>query len=453
MDLRRLDGDRSARTGVVLSATWLVLVTVADVLLPSRVVSDSLFAIAPLIACALLPPRITAVFGVAAVLLVVASGWWKSAWETPQQWIRLVDVILVSVAAVVIAAVRVRREQRITRLAAIAETAQRVILPTIPVRVGGLATATRYLSAAEDAVVGGDLYDCTSTPRHTRFIVGDVRGKGLPAVEQAARTIRAFRQAAAIDESLDDAVDDIDAYLSPFLAEGEFVTALLVDLTSPGTITVVNCGHPPPLLIRADRSAYFLESQPGLPLGLSRLFAERGAPERKTFAWEPGDRLLLYTDGLTEARDADGAFLPLLDLAPTLQGGSVSAALDDLLSRVRAYVPRGALVDDLAVVLLEEGSRGGDTPAVQGQVRQSPAPTRGLQATSTGSSEQPASSSVGQCSTSVGGTAGFEDSPARPLRRRSGEPSVQRRCGYTASVMPNVWLGRGRPRPDRRSEA
>jgi phosphoserine phosphatase RsbU/P len=351
MDLRRLGGDRAARAGALLATSWLVVLAVVDVLLPASVVPDTLFAIAPLIACAVLTPRATAGFGVAAVVLVVWSGHLNGAWETAQQWVRLLDVVLVSAAAVVIAAVRIHREERLTRMAAIAETAQRTILPTLPPSVDGLVSASRYLSAAEDAIVGGDLYDCSVTEGYTRFIVGDVRGKGLAAVEQAARTIRAFRQAAATKTTLLDAAHDMNDYMTPFLAEEEFVTALLVDLTDPDTISLVSCGHVPPLLVRRDGQAEFVEPPPGLPLGLGN------ASSHQTLTWQPGDRLLLYTDGLSESRNADGAFLPLLDLAPVLHHGSVEVALDDLLSRVRSYVPGGALGDDLAVVLLEKTLR------------------------------------------------------------------------------------------------
>jgi serine phosphatase RsbU (regulator of sigma subunit) len=85
----------------------------------------------------------------------------------------------------------------------------------------------------------------------------------------------------------------------------------------------------------------------GLPLGIGDDFSET------TVAWKPGDRLLLYTDGLSEARNADGEFLPLLEAAAPLGSGALEDALTRLLDDVRRHVPRGALGDDLAVVMLE----------------------------------------------------------------------------------------------------
>ncbi|MFL6081080.1 MAG: PP2C family protein-serine/threonine phosphatase [Ornithinibacter sp.] len=308
---------------------------------------DPLFAIAPLIACSVLSPRVTAGFGVAATLALVWSGWWNDTWDSAQQWVRLVDVVMVSVAGVLLAVVRVHRERRLTRVTAIAEAAQRVILPTVPASTGTVHAASRYLSAAADAVIGGDLYDCSVTQGFTRFIVGDVRGKGLEAVEQAARVIRAFRQAAATKATLADVVHDMNSYLTPFLGPEDFVTAVLVDLTLPESIIVTSCGHPPAILVRPDGSATFLEPPTGLPLGIGDDAVEQG------YQWAPGDRILLYTDGLSEARNADGQFLPVLDIAPMLASGTLEEALEELLSRARAHVPDGALGDDLAVLLLE----------------------------------------------------------------------------------------------------
>jgi phosphoserine phosphatase RsbU/P len=228
----RLGGDH-AGTAALLAIGWLLGMLVLDLALPSAVVPDPLFALAPLIACSVLSPRVTAGFGAAAILCLVWSGWWNDSWSSPQQWVRLLDVVLVGVAAVLLAIVRVHRERHLTRVTAIAEAAQRVILPTVPASIGTVHAASRYLSAAADAVIGGDLYDCSVTQGFTRFIVGDVRGKGLEAVEQAARVIRAFRQAAATKATLADAVHDMNSYLTPFLGPEDFATALLVDLTFP----------------------------------------------------------------------------------------------------------------------------------------------------------------------------------------------------------------------------
>ena len=347
MEPTHASSDRLAVTVAVVAIAWLAAIAIWGLALPNTVVPDVLFAVAPLIACSVLSPRVTAYFALAAVLLVLGAGLWNDSLDSAQQWIRVLDVVLVSAAAVVVATVRVLREQRLTRLAAIAETAQRVILPKVPAVTEGLHISSRYLSAAQDAVVGGDLYDCSVTEGYTRFIVGDVRGKGLIAVEQAARVIRAFRQAAAVRATLTEAAHDMNSYLIPFLGDEEFATALLLDLTEPNTIILTSCGHPPAVLVRANGVAEFLEAPAGMPLGVGE------SSDAASFAWHPGDRVLLYTDGLSEARDADGQFFPLLDSGPLLAEGNVEEALDALLARVRAHVPSGRLGDDLAVLLLE----------------------------------------------------------------------------------------------------
>ena len=107
-----------------------------------------------------------------------------------------------SAAAVVVSAVRVRRERQLARVERIAEVAQRTVLPLIPRQVGPVTTGARYLSAAEDTLVGGDLVRLVPLDRRICFVVGDVRGKGVSAVEQAARVIRAFRQSAAAGADL-----------------------------------------------------------------------------------------------------------------------------------------------------------------------------------------------------------------------------------------------------------
>jgi len=333
--------------GAGLAAAWLGAVTVADALVPGDpVVLTPLLVIAPLIACAVLPATVTAGFAVVAVVLAAVAGVWDGSWGDPQQVVRVLDVALVSGVAVAVAAVRVRREQHLARVEVIAEVAQRAVLPTFPKEAGCVAIGVRYVSAAKDAVVGGDLYDYFHSAARTRFLVGDVRGKGIAAVEQAARVIRAFRQSAAQPLAMSAVAADMGAYLAPFFDDEEFVTALLVDATDPGEVLLTSCGHPPPLLVSGGRGE-LLYAPVGLPLGLG------GPYEEVTVRWRAGDRLLMYTDGLSEARDARGEFFPVEEAGPILTAGSVEEALEALLRAVRAHVPRGDLGDDLAVILLE----------------------------------------------------------------------------------------------------
>ena len=344
--------------GATAAAVWLALVVVADLLLPSDIVPAALLAFAPLLAAATTSVRSTVAFGVAATVLAILSGFWNDAWGHAQHWLRLLDVVIISAASVAIAKLRADRDVRYARLSAIAEVAQRAILPKLPTESGSMRIASRYLSAFEDSLVGGDLFDYTLRGRSTRLIVGDVRGKGVAAVEHAARVIRAFRQFATGDAELADAAGDISAYVAQFFDEEDFATAILVESSEPGRITVVNCGHPAPILVRHG-AATVVETPFDLPLGLGAGY------EAVEVAWQPGDRLLLFTDGLSEARSAAGDFLPLTDLAPTLAVGDVDAALGRLMDAVRRHVPGGRLDDDVAVVLLEHTT----TPATVARPR------------------------------------------------------------------------------------
>jgi serine phosphatase RsbU (regulator of sigma subunit) len=333
---------------VLVACLWLVVLMLLDLAVTSPTVNFSvLYALAPLAACAVLPAATTATFGAVALGLTAASHTWNGQWGDPQMWVRLLDVALVSAAAVAIAEVRVRREARLARVERIAEVAQRTILPRIPARVGSVSAAARYLSAAEDTLVGGDFYDWYHSDRRMCFLVGDVRGKGVGAVEQAARVIRAFRQSAAAGEDLATIAGQMSAYLVPFFDDEEFATASLLEVGHDGKVTLVDCGHPAPLLVPHRGSPRFVEAPVCLPLGLGTTY------EGASVSWSPGDRLLLYTDGLSEARDGQDEYLPVAELTPLLGERPIEDALDAVLDQVRDHVPDGRLADDLAVLLLE----------------------------------------------------------------------------------------------------
>lgn len=338
--------------GVVLAAVTLFGLVIVDILISNSIVLSPLFALAPLMACAVLPATPTAAFAAAAVLAAVSSGQWNDTAGSPQHLVRILDVALIGAAAVAVAVVRVRRESRMVRLATLAEIAQKAVLPVLPAHARRTDIAVRYQSAGDDTLIGGDLYDCYHSRSHTRFLVGDVRGKGIEAVEQAARVIRAFRQAAAIQPDVGSVAEDMSDYLVPFFDDEEFVTAILLDTSDASRPLLVNAGHPPPLLVHPDRSCELLERDADLPLGLGRDY------HHHEFSWQPGDRLLLYTDGLSESRDRNGAFLDLRGLAPLLVGGTLEQALDRVLSAVRAHSAHHAFTDDVAVLLLEHTATG-----------------------------------------------------------------------------------------------
>ncbi|WP_162599711.1 PP2C family protein-serine/threonine phosphatase [Nocardioides solisilvae] len=352
----------SDRTGAAAAGLTLAVLAVADIVTPSDLVALSpLFALSPVVAAAVLPARATAAFAASALLAAVVSGWWNGNADTAQHLVRILDVAVMGAAAVAVAAFRVRREQQVQRLTLLADVAQRAVLPVLPAHARRVDIAARYQSAVVDAVIGGDLYDCYHSRDHTRFLLGDVRGKGIEAIEQAARVIRAFRQAAAVQGDLRDVAEDMDSYLQPFFDEEEFVTAVLLDTTDADRPVLVSAGHPPPLLVRPDGSCELVEVPADLPLGLGLGFSQHA------FTWQPGDRLLLYTDGLSEARDEAGDFLDLRTLAPVVRAGAVHDAVDRVLEAVSAHAVDGFLGDDVALMLLEHTATGQEYLPRQGQ--------------------------------------------------------------------------------------
>ncbi len=134
-------------------------------------------------------------------------------------------------------------------MTAIAETAQRALLRVMPASIGSLGFAARYVSATEEALVGGDLYEVAETPNGVRVIVGDARGKGLEAVQMAATVLAAFRHAAVKEPTLTAVATDLDDVVTAVAEDEDFVTAVLAEFHDDHTVTLLNCGHHPPLLL------------------------------------------------------------------------------------------------------------------------------------------------------------------------------------------------------------
>jgi phosphoserine phosphatase RsbU/P len=307
---------------------------------------ETVLVAGPVVASTQLSARRTAAVGGLAVAAGIAVAGYQGILSHLHVILRLAAAVGIGVVAVVAARSRQRRESRLARLARVAEVAQHAILRPVPLRAGSVRFATRYLSAAEDAIVGGDLYDVVTNDETVRLIVGDVRGKGLDAIRLAALVMGFFREAAAVEADLAAVAKAVDSVIANHLADEDFVTAVFVEFTV-GQVSVVNCGHHRPLRIGRDRVVALTNSEPSLPLGLGPAFIE------ETHAFGPGERLLVFTDGLIEARSPDGSFFDLARLPDGFFArASLDATLDALVKRLLAHVG-GRLNDDMAVVLVE----------------------------------------------------------------------------------------------------
>ncbi len=133
-------------------------------------------------------------------------------------------------------------------MTAIAEASQVALLPPVPPQITGIGIAARYRSATPEASVGGDLYEVIPTGHGIRVIIGDVRGNGLDAVLLARHVLSAFRRSGVAVPALERVAGEVSRAIRPHLGEEDFVTAVLAQIAPSGELTVVNCGHHPPLL-------------------------------------------------------------------------------------------------------------------------------------------------------------------------------------------------------------
>ena len=292
----------------------------------------------------------TVVIGALAVAVVCALGVADGLFAERRGFAAVGAVVGVTVAGVIAAVTRQRREAELANVRSIAEVAQRVLLRPVPRSAGHLRAAVSYTSAVAEARIGGDLYEVVASPAGVRVIIGDVQGKGLDAVETAAVVLGAFREAAHDEKALEGVGERVQRAADRTISGEKFVTALMAEITRDGGATVLNFGHPPPMLVRAGGRVEFPEPPSyALPLGLG--MAAGDPPEAFPVDFRPGDQMLLYTDGVTEARDGAGTFYPLQERAPLLTEGDPQSALEALRTDLIRHV-RGPLHDDAAMLLL-----------------------------------------------------------------------------------------------------
>lgn len=213
------------------------------------------------------------------------------------------------------AAARARRTESLTPAA----EAQWDLLPPLSCTTDRVAVSGT-LEPTYD--IGGDSFDYACDARRLDFAIVDAIGNGLPAVLMSAAAIHSLRNSRREDLDISTAYARADRSIAAQFGRSYFVTAIIANLDlRSGTLTWVNAGHVLPMLVRNGSYAGTLECQPSRPLGLGGAVVQVAE-----VVLQRGDRVLFYTDGISESRSSDGSFFGDHRLADYL----VRAALEQL---------------------------------------------------------------------------------------------------------------------------
>ncbi|MFD8509262.1 PP2C family protein-serine/threonine phosphatase [Streptomyces sp. NPDC059687] len=350
----------SLREDLVLIAPLALtaIITVLAYVTPSNLYFSRFLALAPAFAASVWPVARTVAIGVlAAAIDVVIAVTIGQMTEEHTYLFTLAVIACVTATAAYASHVRQQREQTLADVRAVADTTQKVLLRPVPQHLGRLDLETLYLAAAAQARVGGDFYEALETAHGVRLILGDVRGKGLPAVGMASAIVGCFREAAYDEPDLARLARRLDVSTSRYttLLPGDkmeyFATALLAEIPDEGSVVqIVNLGHPPPLLFHAGAVREVTPTAPSPPINMGALLSgEDYSIDTVLFTTE--DQLLLYTDGVTETRGHTGAFFPLVQYAGLWDVDSPARLLEQLHRDLVDY-SRGRLDDDIAAIAI-----------------------------------------------------------------------------------------------------
>lgn len=355
---RGLVGVRGARRLRLLPALLVACGVVLDWLTPPDLSAAPFYSAAPMVAATLLSLPATILTGLCSCAADAGINARYGALTASSGQTEVITIATVAGIAVVINRLLNRSDLRLQSVRSVAVAVQRAVLPQPADRIGSLDIAARYEAAQADAQLGGDLYAVQDTRYGMRCVIGDVRGKGLDAIEAVAVVLGAFREAAEQEPTIAAVAGRLErameregprrAGLDQF--EG-FTTAVLVEIPPDASeVRVVNRGHPQPLLLYPDGTvAGVAPSETAVPLGMESLLPAGNHID--TVPFPVSATLLLHTDGVSEARDRAGAFYdPVVKLTGRTFSGP-DALLDQILSDVTRHTG-GGHADDLAMLAI-----------------------------------------------------------------------------------------------------
>jgi serine phosphatase RsbU (regulator of sigma subunit) len=201
--------------------------------------------------------------------------------------------------------------------------------------------------------IGGDSFDYAINGSTVDLVVMDSVGHGLPAAVLASVAVSAYRHARRNVLELPDIAVEVDAAIAAQFGASQFATAVLARLDlGTGRLQWINAGHPEPLIVRGSVLVRPPRCPPTRPLGL-----QASKPASCETRLEPGDRLVLYTDGITEARSPEGEFFGEQRLADFISSAAAAGhPAPETVRRLMRHVlshQADQLQDDASIVVLE----------------------------------------------------------------------------------------------------
>ena len=243
--------------------------------------------------------------------------------------------------------------QAYIRESQVSQTLQQALLPTIPKKLEGLHLASVYRAALEEAQIGGDFFDVFSpAPGLIGIVIGDVAGKGVEAAVRTALIRHSLKAYAYIDPSPAGVMEAVNNVIMQEGIPESFITVFYGLLNmQENSLCYVNAGHEPPLCLAPDKKTIVELPNSGIPLGVK----VRAAYVQHLAEFPEGSKILLYTDGVTEARSKEGFFglERLKEFLISHSKESPAEFVDHLMDYIQNFAS-SHLRDDVAILLAEK---------------------------------------------------------------------------------------------------
>jgi serine phosphatase RsbU (regulator of sigma subunit) len=242
-----------------------------------------------------------------------------------------------------------REKQRLEEELSIARSIQQDLLPSQLPSDGWFRAAGSSIASRE---VGGDYFDVRQIDSNTvACVIADVSGKGMSAALLAALLQGAFLFASEGPILIEDLMSRVNRFLNERAKGEKYATVFYCTIQRNGELRWSNAGHPKPILLRSASELLPLEST-GLPLGM----LDAAVYETKTLQLQPGDKIILYSDGLSEAESAEGEFFDRKHFLEFLRANATAGGVelhDKLIQALEDFTEGAEPGDDITTLVLE----------------------------------------------------------------------------------------------------